>query len=236
MFFWNIKHWTYTTFLRVGAVHSPLTGSRLFLHVSFPVWLKHPEVLTCIYNRPLPVSYQLLILRVLPLSSSCLPPIHLEEIGIRKLFSLNSDVVYLPADTSIYLLSGSHRTIVILSGCQGESLGPQPCCFTSLRYPKEITYSPKEQLGGRHKRIKTRMQQGRRWLSKASQSTQNNKQMRYTRWFNWVEIITLQVNAINAYAQTFGVNSAIPSPAEWSNGSTCSNVHNTHCSTKILFP
>lgn len=82
MLFQNIKHWTYTTFLRAGAIHNPSIEPRLFLHAPFPVWLKHPEVLPCFYNRPLLVSYQLLILRVLPLSSSCLPPTHLEEIGI----------------------------------------------------------------------------------------------------------------------------------------------------------
>lgn len=130
-------------------MHNPLTGSRLFLHASFSVLLKYPEVLPCVYNMPLPASYQLLILRVLPLSSFCLPPIHLEQIGLTNLFSLKSDVVYLPADTSIYLLSGSHRTIVIFSRCEGESLDPQPCCFTSLRHPKETTYFPKAQLSSK---------------------------------------------------------------------------------------
>lgn len=106
-------------------------------------------MLPCIYDRPLPVSYQLLILRVRPLSSSCLPPIHLEEIGITKFFSWKSDVVHLPADTSKYLLSGSHRTIVIFSAHQGESLGSSALLFNQAQTPKEITYFPIAQLGSK---------------------------------------------------------------------------------------
>jgi len=42
----------------------------------------------------------------------------------------------------------------------------------------------------------------------------NNKQTPNTRSFECIRIVTLQINAINAYAQTSVVSSAVPSLAE----------------------